>query len=380
MSACPPAKHGCRRPGDDRRSPSSPGSPASPRIAGGAFRPAPCHRRARRRRRRRRRLLGRGLGRLGAGAGGGALEVRLRRRPGSGISALGRRPPGRLRELRVRRRRPGQPVFLQDLSGSMAIGGRLDASKEALGYFLAAGRPGDEFALASFAGDRRDVDVPSPATAACSPRRWRAGKPTALPRCTTRWPGSPTSASGPPTQARRGPDHRRRRQRQRHPPRGGPGDGRGASCPSTSSGTTRRSLWPRPGDGVTATPTCSTCWRRPPAGTTSRSPARRPPPRRRPPARRPAQAVRPRLPGRGRLRAGIGSCVVEATAGSRGRSAPATTAARRRPGTPPGAASRATEERPYSGSAPAATAAAARSWPGVLSCRFFREPFREATR
>jgi Ca-activated chloride channel homolog len=55
---------------------------------------------------------------------------------------------------------PWSLVFLQDLSGSMANGGRLDASREAVRHFLDAARFGDEFALASFAGATTAVDVP----------------------------------------------------------------------------------------------------------------------------------------------------------------------------------------------------------------------------
>ena len=55
---------------------------------------------------------------------------------------------------------PWSLVFLQDLSGSMAIGGRLEASHEAVDYFLDAARPGDEFALATFAGEDTNIDVP----------------------------------------------------------------------------------------------------------------------------------------------------------------------------------------------------------------------------
>ena len=55
---------------------------------------------------------------------------------------------------------PWSLVFLQDLSGSMGIGGRLEASHEAVDYFLDAARPGDEFALATFAGVDTNIDVP----------------------------------------------------------------------------------------------------------------------------------------------------------------------------------------------------------------------------
>ena len=55
---------------------------------------------------------------------------------------------------------PWSLVFLQDLSGSMGVGGRLAASHEAIDYFLDAARPGDEFALATFAGEDTNIDVP----------------------------------------------------------------------------------------------------------------------------------------------------------------------------------------------------------------------------
>ncbi len=55
---------------------------------------------------------------------------------------------------------PWSLVFLQDLSGSMGVGGRLEASQEAVRYFLGRARPGDEFALASFASQTTTVDVP----------------------------------------------------------------------------------------------------------------------------------------------------------------------------------------------------------------------------
>jgi Ca-activated chloride channel family protein len=55
---------------------------------------------------------------------------------------------------------PISVVVLQDLSGSMATGGRLEASREAVSYLLAQARPGDELAMASFAGGALAVDVP----------------------------------------------------------------------------------------------------------------------------------------------------------------------------------------------------------------------------
>ena len=55
---------------------------------------------------------------------------------------------------------PVSVVFLQDISGSMATGGKLNASREAIANFLEQVRPGDEFALASFGGGSVGVDVP----------------------------------------------------------------------------------------------------------------------------------------------------------------------------------------------------------------------------
>lgn len=55
---------------------------------------------------------------------------------------------------------PVSLVFLQDLSGSMANGGKLDASREALGELIDAAAPSDELALAIFAGGELAVEVP----------------------------------------------------------------------------------------------------------------------------------------------------------------------------------------------------------------------------
>ncbi len=55
---------------------------------------------------------------------------------------------------------PLSVVYLQDLSGSMANSGKLEASRRALDALLDRARPGDELALASFAGNRLRVDVP----------------------------------------------------------------------------------------------------------------------------------------------------------------------------------------------------------------------------
>ncbi len=78
---------------------------------------------------------------------------------------------------------PVSLIHLQDLSGSMALDGRLEASREALGCFLGRSRPGDEFALASFAGGRTQVEVPFTADASVLREAmvaWRAYGTTAL--------------------------------------------------------------------------------------------------------------------------------------------------------------------------------------------------------
>jgi Ca-activated chloride channel family protein len=55
---------------------------------------------------------------------------------------------------------PASVVFLQDLSGSMGIGGKLDTSRRIVNFFLDRALQGDEFAIATFAGERNEVEVP----------------------------------------------------------------------------------------------------------------------------------------------------------------------------------------------------------------------------
>lgn len=55
---------------------------------------------------------------------------------------------------------PISVVFLQDLSGSMANGGKIEASREAVRFFLDQAQVADEFAIASFAGPYTQVEVP----------------------------------------------------------------------------------------------------------------------------------------------------------------------------------------------------------------------------
>jgi Ca-activated chloride channel homolog len=68
--------------------------------------------------------------------------------------------PVRIESFETGDQAPVSVVFLQDVSGSMATGGKLDASRDAISYFLEQARPGDEFALASFGGGSVEVDVP----------------------------------------------------------------------------------------------------------------------------------------------------------------------------------------------------------------------------
>jgi Ca-activated chloride channel family protein len=55
---------------------------------------------------------------------------------------------------------PASVVLVQDLSGSMASGGKLESSREMVRFFLDKALPGDEFAVATFAGDQFQVEVP----------------------------------------------------------------------------------------------------------------------------------------------------------------------------------------------------------------------------
>lgn len=57
-------------------------------------------------------------------------------------------------------RSPVRLVILQDLSGSMATQGRLRRSRTAARYFLRHARPGDRFAIGTFANRGLAVDVP----------------------------------------------------------------------------------------------------------------------------------------------------------------------------------------------------------------------------
>jgi len=77
---------------------------------------------------------------------------------------------------------PASIVFLQDLSGSME-GTSLQASQQAVQFFLDKSLKGDEFAIATFAGDAGQVEVPYTAEMSVlreSVASWKAWGTTAL--------------------------------------------------------------------------------------------------------------------------------------------------------------------------------------------------------
>ena len=86
---------------------------------------------------------------------------------------------------------PASIVLLQDLSGSMANGGKLEESREALRFFLDKALPGDELAIATFASDLFEVEVPFTQDQAAlreASDRWRAYGTTALHDAVARMP------------------------------------------------------------------------------------------------------------------------------------------------------------------------------------------------
>jgi VWFA-related protein len=87
---------------------------------------------------------------------------------------------------------PASIVLLQDLSGSMANGGKLEESREALRFFLDQSLPGDEFAIATFASDLFDIEVPFTKEQSAlreASASWRAYGTTALHDAVSRLPG-----------------------------------------------------------------------------------------------------------------------------------------------------------------------------------------------
>lgn len=68
--------------------------------------------------------------------------------------------PVAIRDFERRAEAPISLVVLQDVSGSMEALGKLAASRRAITRLIGQARPGDELALASFAGESARVDVP----------------------------------------------------------------------------------------------------------------------------------------------------------------------------------------------------------------------------
>ena len=88
-------------------------------------------------------------------------------------------------------RAPVSLIHLQDLSGSMALDGRLTASRNLLSCLLGQARPGDEFALASFASGRVFLEVPftpDVAVLVAATETWRGYGTTALHDAVARLP------------------------------------------------------------------------------------------------------------------------------------------------------------------------------------------------
>jgi VWFA-related protein len=87
---------------------------------------------------------------------------------------------------------PASLILLQDLSGSMANGGKLAMSREALRFFLDKSLPGDELSIATFAGGQFEVEVPFTRNQEAlreASDRWEAYGTTALHDAVARLPG-----------------------------------------------------------------------------------------------------------------------------------------------------------------------------------------------
>lgn len=90
--------------------------------------------------------------------------------------------PVRIDSFERRADAPASIVFLQDLSGSME-GTSLQASRQAVQFFLDKSLAGDEFAIATFASDAGQVEVPYTSDMSVlreSVASWRAWGTTAL--------------------------------------------------------------------------------------------------------------------------------------------------------------------------------------------------------
>lgn len=113
------------------------------------------------------------------------------RAAGGYVEGLGRKDfrlsvdgkPVAISTFETAREAPVHLVILQDVSGSMATGGKLDAAREAILYLVEQARQADQFAIATFAADHLDVDVPftlDREAVSEALRSWRAYGTTAL--------------------------------------------------------------------------------------------------------------------------------------------------------------------------------------------------------
>ncbi|HEV7518319.1 MAG TPA: VWA domain-containing protein [Thermoanaerobaculia bacterium] len=68
--------------------------------------------------------------------------------------------PAPIESFEKRAEAPASILFLQDLSGSMGTGGKLEESRRAVRFFLDHSLPGDEFAIATFGGGKFSLNVP----------------------------------------------------------------------------------------------------------------------------------------------------------------------------------------------------------------------------
>ena len=114
-----------------------------------------------------------------------------KRNPGSFVRGLERRDfelevdgePVAIESFEARADAPVSLIHLQDLSGSMALDGKLETSRRVLGCLLERSRPGDRLALASFAGGKVFLEVPftgDGSVIAEAVARWRGYGTTAL--------------------------------------------------------------------------------------------------------------------------------------------------------------------------------------------------------
>lgn len=92
--------------------------------------------------------------------------------------------PVRIESFERRSDAPASVVILQDLSGSMETAGKMDWSRQVPRFFFDKALPGDEFALAIFAGDAQlQVEVPFTSDLSAlreSVSKWKAYGTTAL--------------------------------------------------------------------------------------------------------------------------------------------------------------------------------------------------------